>query len=308
LNTVREAVLIVGYGEMGHAMEHLLAPRHAITIWNRDPVAGLEPVDLEAAAAQAGIVIYCIPLAALATMAGRIRPRLSADSLSLTMSKGLDEDGRTAPEVLAAAYDGQYARAALYGPMIAEELSAGRPGFAQLGVPRPADRDRVLALFRGSRLYLEPAADITGIAWSSLLKNVYAILVGAADALELGDNVRGYLFVAALAEMRGMVTALGGEADTCLQLAGLGDLVTTATSANSHHYTLGGRLARGETGDLVCEGVHTLQVLSHTDHFRREDFPLFHLVDAIVQDPAGLESRILEYLARRYGAPARVPG
>ncbi|GMW05323.1 MAG: hypothetical protein AMXMBFR8_01200 [Nevskiales bacterium] len=38
---------------------------------------------------------------------------------------------------------------------------------------------------------------------------------------------------------------------TAYGLAGLGDLVATATSEHSHHHQLGRRLARGETGVSV---------------------------------------------------------
>jgi len=298
-----ERVLIIGYGEMGHAMKQLLASRHEVVIWNRSPVAGLDPVELESAASNAGVVIYCIPMLPLAGLADRILPALRDDSLSLIISKGLDDAGRTAPQALQAVYGGQRAFAALYGPMIAEEISAGRPGFAQLGVHRTSDFSRVAQLFAGSALYLEESTDITGIAWSSVLKNVYAILIGAADALGLGVNVRGYLIVSAIDEMRRIVTVLGGSGATCLQLAGLGDLVTTATSPDSHHHALGGQLARGETGALSGEGIHTLEVIGKRGLIDAGNFPLYSLVRSIVADPTGIEDKLNAVIVHQFRHP-----
>jgi glycerol-3-phosphate dehydrogenase (NAD(P)+) len=300
---VGEQVLIIGYGEMGHAMEHLLGRRHDVVIWNRSPVAGLEPVDLDAAAGVADIVIYCIPVVPLAEVAGRVFAQLRDDGLSLIISKGLDAAGRTAPQALQAIYGEQGAFAAVYGPMIAEEISAGRPGFAQLGVNRSGDFSRVAQLFAGSSLYLEASTDIAGIAWSSVFKNIYAIMVGAADALGLGDNVRGYLIVSAIDEMRRIVTALGGSGDTCLQLAGLGDLVTTATSPDSHHHALGGQLARGETGALSGEGIHALEMIGKRELIDAGNFPLYDLVRSIVADPAGLEDKLTAVIAQQFRHP-----
>jgi len=305
MSTRRETVLIVGYGEMGHAMQSLLQARHEVVIWNRHPVAGLAPVDLEATAARAGIVIFCIPVLALAEMAARILPHLAGTALAVILSKGLDAQGRTAPQLMRDVGRGRAPCAALYGPMIAEELSAGRPGFAQLAAGSAAAVARCRALFDGSRLYLRPSSDATGIAWASVLKNVYAILSGAVDALGLGKNVRGYLIVSAVEEMCRIVQVLGGAADTCLQLAGLGDLVTTATSADSHHHALGVQLARGEPGPLTGEGIHTLQVITEQGLFRRRDYPLFDLVCALVDDPVDVERRIRAFLAQQFrGAPA----
>ncbi len=82
-----------------------------------------------------------------------------------------------------------------------------------------------------------------------MLKNVYAILFGVADGLELGDNMRGYLATAAMHELERIVAGLGGSAGAAHRLAGLGDLITTATSKGSHHHELGRRLARGDTGE-----------------------------------------------------------
>lgn len=303
MGAVREQVLIIGYGEMGHAMEQLLGRRHAVVIWNKDPVAGLEPVDLDAAACVADIVIYCIPVVPLAEVASRVLPHLSNDSLSLIISKGLDESGHTAPQAMQSVYGEQPAFAALYGPMIAEELSAGRPGFAQLGVNRDGDAGRVAQLFAGSPLYLEASTDITGMAWSSVLKNVYAILLGAADALALGDNVRGYLVTVAISEMRAIVRQLGGSGETCLLLSGLGDLVTTATSPDSHHHALGGQLARGETGRLSGEGIHTLEMIRQRAVFDGCEYPLFNLVESLVADPGATENRISGFIARHIRQP-----
>ena len=293
-------VLIVGYGEMGHALEYLLRPRHDVVIWNRSPVAGIEPVALETAAAAADIVIYCIPVAPLAGMAERLLPVLRTDSLSVTFSKGLDDAGRTAPQVLRDVYGDRLVFATLYGPMISEEIRAGRPGFALSGMHGATADGRMLQLFAGSSLYLQSSADITGMAWSSVLKNVYAILIGAADALGLGNNVRGFLVTAAIDEMQAIVERLGGVGETCLSLAGIGDLVTTATSPDSRHHALGGRLARGETGTVSGEGIHTLAMVRERDLFAGYDYPLFNLVATMVDDPGATEARIGEFIARQF--------
>jgi glycerol-3-phosphate dehydrogenase (NAD(P)+) len=296
-------VLIIGYGEMGHAMEYLLRQHHELVIWNRSPVAGLEPVDLGAAAGAADIVIYCIPVAPLVDVAGRLAAQLGEDSLSLIISKGLDDARRTAPQALQVVYGEQRAFAALYGPMISEEIRAGRPGFAQVGVNREGDFRRVARLFRGSSLYLESSTDITGIAWSAVLKNVYAILVGAADALGLGVNVRGYLIVAAIDEMRRLIIALGGSGVTSMQLAGLGDLVTTATSPDSHHYALGGQLARGKARTLTGEGIHTLKILGNRGLLSADKFPIYSLIRSLVADPTDPAGKITAVIEHQFTHP-----
>jgi len=56
-------VLIIGYGEMGHAMETLLADRHSLAIHDVALPAGMPAIDPEAEAARADFVLLCVPAA-----------------------------------------------------------------------------------------------------------------------------------------------------------------------------------------------------------------------------------------------------
>ncbi len=288
-------ILVLGYGEMGHAMEYLLHERHDLHFW------ALElDTDLEQLAAKAEIVLFCLPVNPHAEILARIQPLLQPGSLCLSIAKGLDEQGRSAAQIFAERLpDSAYAL--LYGPMISEEIRAGRLAFAQVGTPHADIHQRVRALYRGSRLYLEHSDDIPGISWSVILKNVYAMAFGMADELQLGDNMRGYLAVAALHELDRIVERMGGQPRSPFHLAGLGDLITTATSEDSHHHELGRRLARGETENISGEGVHTLQMVEKHQLFDSADFPLFRLVGELVRNPERLEQRLLAQVEQAFG-------
>lgn len=300
-------VAIIGYGEMGHAMEYLLAPGHDVVIWNRHPLPDRETVQLEAAISGADYVVYCVPVSALAALADRIRPLLAPGSISLSMAKGLDDNGRTAASVFDEHYGARPAYGLMYGPMISEEIRSGRRAFAQLGSLSADVYRRVVSLFAHSPLYFEYTRDICGISWSAVLKNVYAMLIGAMDALDSGDNMRGFLTVAAMQEMDVIVTRQGGSAATAHRLAGLGDLVTTATSPDSHHYALGGRLVRGERGDISGEGVHTLAMARKFGLIDPAEFPLFGLVQSLIDEPERIEERLAGCLERRFRRPGGIP-
>jgi len=291
-------VLVIGYGEMGHAMEFLLGGRYELGFHDIRPMDGHVSVELESAAAQADFVIYCVPVTPLAGLAERVMPVLSDNSISLSVAKGLDYRGRPAAHIFRDIYAGRHAYAVLYGPMISEEIRAGRAAFAQVGVSRTGMYARIAGLFAGSGLALEYTPDIQGISWSSVLKNVYALLFGVADELGLGDNVRGYLAVAVQAEMVRIVVQMGGCESSARQLAGLGDLITTATSAGSHHHELGCLLARGEHEGLHGEGIHTLEVVRRLDLIDTTDCPLFRLVQELVEEPGSAAARMRALLSQ----------
>jgi glycerol-3-phosphate dehydrogenase (NAD(P)+) len=298
--TERFRVLILGYGEMGHAMEYLLKESQQLDIWERFPRDNFQSVVLEDAAPRADIVLFCLPVNPHREVVEQIAPLLKKTCLCLSIAKGLDEAGQTAAQVFAGVLGSHQSYSLLYGPMISEEIRADRYAFAQLGCDEMDSYNKIRELFQGTRLYIEHTSDITGISWSVILKNVYAMIFGMADELQLGDNMRGYLSVAALRELDQIVLKMGGQAGSPYHLAGLGDLITTATSEDSHHHELGCMLAREEAIGIEGEGVHTLDMVSQHRLFNTVDYPLFQLIHDIVRFPQGVHKKINGYLKQAY--------
>jgi glycerol-3-phosphate dehydrogenase (NAD(P)+) len=296
--TKQSRVLVLGYGEMGHAMEYLLDAQQGLAIWDKYPQDDFKSVDLESAAAKADIVFFCLPVNPHREIAKYIAPLLKETCLCISIAKGLDEAGQTAAQIFSDVFTSQQPYALLYGPMISEEIRAGRFAFAQLGCDTADSFNRACELFNGTNLYIKHSEDIIGISWSVILKNVYALVFGMADELKLGDNMRGYLTVAALYELEEIVYLMGGQAASPYHLAGLGDLITTATSEDSHHHELGRMLAREEISGIEGEGVHTLAMVSQHQLFETADYPLFQLIQDIVRQPHAVREKINHYIKK----------
>jgi len=265
---------------MGHAMHTLLAPHCTPRVWQRRDAAALT-----ALASDVDAAIFCVPARAYAELASRLAPHLPAHAVCIGLAKGLDAEGRTAPQTFAATLPGTRAYGFLYGPMIAEELLQGRPGFANLSANSATALAAIEVLFAHTALVTRPSTDMHGDAWCAVLKNLYAVLFGCADGHGLGDNVRGLLTVSALAEMRRLVPLLGGRGDNIVGLAGLADLVTTATSASSHHHALGMKCARGTCDAPTGEAVNTLAAIARHGLIDPADFPLLALTARCLAKP-----------------------
>lgn len=297
-------VLILGYGEMGHAMESLLAKHHQLYIWDKFPQPGFQSVELDDCVPRADIILFCLPVNPHREVLLHIKPLLAEQSICLSIAKGLDEAGQTAAQIFQQVlHDRSYAL--LYGPMISEEIRAGRYAFAQAGCRRNENYQRVCSLFSKTGLFTEQTSDIAGISWSVILKNVYAMVFGMAEQLQLGDNMRGFLMVAALHELEQIVIKMGGMPASPYHLAGLGDLVTTATSEHSHHHELGRMLARGETEKIAGEGVHTLRMIEKHQLLDTTMFPLFQLIQQIVNQPEQVVQKIDEFIQQHFNNEAR---
>ena len=302
--TNQSKVLILGYGEMGHAMEHLLIERCSLDIWTKRPHDNFNPVVLDDAVTMADIILFCLPVNPHREIAEHIAPLLKPECLCLSIAKGLDEAGNTAAQIFSDVFSEHQAYGFLYGPMISEEIQANRYAFAQVACSNTILTNKVKSLFYGTNLYLETSTDVLGISWSVILKNVYALAFGMADELRLGDNMRGFLTVAALQELDKIAYNMGGQTGSPYHLAGLGDLITTATSEDSHHHELGRILAREinqqDSFELKGEGIHTLKMVDKFNLLNKEDYPLFKLIHSIVLEPKNIRSKLASYLQHQY--------
>lgn len=297
-------VLILGYGEMGHAMEFLLAEHHQLFIWDKFPPPGFQSVVLDECVPDMDIILLCLPVNPHREVLEKIKPLLADHTICLSIAKGLDEEGQTAPQILKQVLQDQ-PHALLYGPMISEEIRAGRYAFAQVGSRTNEVYKRISSLFSNTKLFTEQTSDIAGITWSVILKNVYALVFGMADQLQLGDNTRGFFMVTALRELEQIVIKMGGKPASPFHLAGLGDLVATATSKGSHHYELGRMLARGETGNISGEGVHTLLMIEKHRLLQTAAFPLMQMLQQIIKQPQHARQKIDAFIQQHYSNEAR---
>jgi glycerol-3-phosphate dehydrogenase (NAD(P)+) len=218
--------------------------------------------DTTEALAGATLVIVAVPSEFFAATLARLGP-VTAPVVSAT--KGFEpERHRRMSEVLAERWPGA-AVAVLSGPTFAREVALAQPTAAVIAShddDLAADLQRRLGS-REFRLYTN--RDVVGVEVGGATKNVIALATGLADGLGLGENARAALVTRGLAEITRLAVALGGEPATLAGLAGLGDLVLTATGTLSRNRALGMALARGESRAsaqratrMVAEGVPTV--------------------------------------------------
>src|SRR5688572_19644302 len=232
-------VAIIGGGNLGAALADILAGGPEVRVWDKDPAKALSGMTPEKAVAGASHVFFCLPSWVLAKAIAEAAPFFGPDTVAVGMSKGMEgERGRTIDELLEDSLPGR-PWAIVSGPMLAAELSAGQGGAAVVASPDEKARGSTAALLRGKRLVIETSADAHGVALCGILKNVYALGLGIAAALDWPDNLRGFYVSLAVRECVIILTALGGEGATVLGPAGIGDLVATGLSPHSRNRRYG---------------------------------------------------------------------
>ena len=293
----RVSTLIVGFGQMGHAMRALLGNRAHLDIWRITPENQQPSPAICKAAGKARFVILCVPTLAIDASLVHLHRHISKQAVLLSVAKGLDDTGHTAADILERRCGRHGPWGVLGGPMIANELRAGRSGFAELGSRNALAKKRVGRLFCGTQLHLISNSKPQAVSWCGVLKNVYVPLFGLADGLAWGDNLRGQLASAATAEIDRLVQHFSGACRAAEGSAGLADLVTTATSRSSHHRALGLRVARGDRRTPQGEGPHTVRTLLHTSRLpAARAFPLLNVAVSLVLHPAEADAKLAAWI------------
>jgi glycerol-3-phosphate dehydrogenase (NAD(P)+) len=121
----------------------------------------------------------------------------------------------------------------------------------------------------------------------------------------LGDNARAAVITRGLAEIARLTEAMGGRRETCMGLAGLGDVTLTCTAMQSRNFSLGHALGQGRSlGDIlserrsVAEGVATAEALALVARRFDVDMPLADAVRRIVHGGESVDAVIESLLSR----------
>jgi len=291
-------VAILGAGAWGTALGATLSGAgQATTFWRRgEAVAVIEGADLVIAAVPAGAtrqVLSAVPLPPGAPL--------------VLTAKGLEPDSLALQTAIAAETAPQNPPAVLSGPGFAADLAAGLPIAVTLATADPALGERLQPWLATPSLRPYLCEDPVGVQLGGALKNVIAIACGAAIGAGLGESARAALITRGFAEMTRLAAARGARPETLGGLSGLGDLVLTATSAQSRNFAYGARLGAGaDPGAIaadgrVYEGARSAGVAAAMAARAGIDAPVIGAVAALV---AG-RLRIGEAVDRLFNRPLR---
>ena len=305
-------LLIIGYGAFGQA---LTVSMHrsggiAIDVFSRRPAATdqrlaavarfihtLSEIDLAAY----DIAILALPSGALASVLDQI-PRSTTQATVLSCVKGMDAGTHAFPTDLIAMHLPDHPIGMLSGPTFAAEMMAGHKVWMSLGCADLARGEALAARLDGPMIELTATADVRGLEIIGVAKNIIAIGAGLSQGIGLGENTRASYVARGIAELRRLLPALGGVAETVMAPGALGDLILTCTSRQSRNYRfghdLGQRLAAAPAEDAtafvpLAEGSRSIS--SFLAFIRRQGAtsPFFEGLEAAIAHPPATAARLL---------------
>lgn len=188
------------------------------------------------------------------------------------------------------------------GPTHAEEVAMHHLTMLTIGCAHLNTARKFAAMMRSDYVRAEASADITGIEYAAILKNIYAICAGICNGLRYGDNFLAVLLSNSVKEMeRFLNTAAPGKRNIC-DSAYLGDLAVTCYSNFSRNRTFGTMIGRGYSVKsaqmemkMVAEGYYGTKCIAEINYVRYHvDTPIINTVYSILYQNARPEQAIRE--------------
>ena len=328
---------VLGAGSFGTAIANLLALNADVLLFSRKPEiveainrthfhqgVSLSPRitatgDLEELAQRCILIYPIVPSNSFRGMVQSLAPYLRPHHVVIHGTKGLDirdmdeedlhrpgislsrQQVRTMSEVLME--ESSVVRVGcLSGPNLAVEMMAGQPAATLVGSRFREVIQAGQSSLNSHKFHVFGSYDILGAELAGALKNIVALGSGVLGGLGWGRNIQGLLIARGLAEMIYFGKALGASSQAFVGVAGIGDLVATATSINSRNYSFGLRLAKGETAEEIrttmpelAEGVRTLHIAHALAKHYKLHVPITDTLYAVVFEKFPIE-KALEYL------------
>ncbi|KPK38025.1 MAG: hypothetical protein AMJ69_09620 [Gammaproteobacteria bacterium SG8_47] len=294
-----------------HRPEHAAAMAHERRNARFLPDAEFPPLlkvtaNLGDAVGEAQNILLVVPSKAFREVLLAIAPLVRPDQRIVWGTKGLEhETCALLHTVVEDVFGAERAMAVVSGPSFAGEVAAGLPTAVTVASPDMACANEVAALLHSDYFRAYTSTDIVGVQLGGAAKNVLAIAAGISDGLGFGANARAALITRGLHELMRLGMALGGQAETFMGLAGLGDLVLTCTDNQSRNRRAGLALGGGATlaqalSDIgqVVEGVQAAQEVRALAKRLEVDMPIAEQVWRVLYDGLDPHRAVRTLLAR----------
>ena len=283
-------VVVLGGGSFGTVLANLAASNgYKVALWVRDSEQALRinsegantnyhpelklseniqaSESLENVMKEASIVFIATPSIVFKKIIERISNLLMEDAYVISCTKGiLGDPFRSLSEMISSSFSNPIG--VLSGPNLAKEIADKKIAGTVIASIDEDLIESVKAVLSSQTFKIYSSNDMEGVELAGALKNIYAIICGLAESIEVGENAIGLILTRSMAEMSRFAVAKGANPITFLGLAGMGDLVATCNSKLSRNYQLGFNLGKGmkieeaknEIGQ-VAEGIRTLGVI-----------------------------------------------
>ncbi len=280
---------VLGAGTWGMALSRMLCNNgHKVCVWSalsreveefsatrRHPnLPGMEipeeiifTGDIAEVCKDRDILLFAVPSPFVRSTARLAAPYVRDHQIIVDVAKGIESDTlMTMSQIIAQEIGNPTVKlVALSGPTHAEEVAKDLPTTIVSACEDQEIAKIVQDVFWGTCMRVYTNEDVLGVELCGAIKNVIALACGIATGLGYGDNIKAALITRGIAEISRLGMAMGCREETFGGLAGIGDLIVTATSIHSRNNRCGMMIGQGIPVEeavscvgMVVEGLNAL--------------------------------------------------
>lgn len=251
--------------------------------------------DIEKACKNQDVVVFAVPSVFLRGTVELARPFIKNGQVIVDVAKGIEAHTMLTmsavieDEINKDGFHGDVKVVALSGPTHAEEVALDMPTTIVSASKDKKAREFVQDVFMNENFRVYTNSDILGVELSGALKNIIALASGISFGLGYGDNSKAALITRGIKEISALGVKMGAKAQTFNGLAGIGDLIVTATSMHSRNNKAGQLIGQGysveqalEKVGMVVEGINAIPAAKELAKKYDVELPIVFAVDGVV--------------------------
>lgn len=226
-------------------------------------------------------IVNGIPTQQIRNVLKQSEALLNDDHVIINLSKGLELSSHKRISEIFKDFNPNISFVALSGPSHAEEVILKMPTTIVSASEDLSLAKEVQNLFVRNYFRVYSSNDLVGVELGGAIKNILAFGIGMAQGLGYGDNAKAALITRGIHEMSRFACHFGAEFKTINGLAGIGDLIVTATSKHSRNNRAGILVGQGlsleEVNDkikMVVEGIPTTKSVYELAKEKNIDLPI----------------------------------
>ena len=263
--------------------------------------------DIRKACEDKDILVFAVPSPFVRATVRKAAPFIEDGQIIVDVAKGIEaETLYTMTEIIADELKNPTVKlVALSGPTHAEEVIKDLPTAIVSAGKDPEAASAVQRVFTTGCMRVYTNDDVRGVELCGALKNIIALACGVATGLGCGDNAKAALITRGIAEISRLGMAMGCREQTFGGLAGIGDLIVTATSMHSRNNRCGVLIGQGVAVEeavkrvgMVVEGINALPAAMRLAKKYGVEMPIVEAVDAVVNGNADVSAAIHAFMSR----------
>lgn len=247
--------------------------------------------DLELCVSNSSLIVIAVPAKVVGSACESLNKLVTSEQHILIATKGIENESCLLLSDIVKDKLNTNKIVVISGPTFAIDIINDSHVSFSVGSEFKESAELVINALKNDITKLEYSSDVNGIEVCGAIKNVFAVISGILGGIGVSDSTKAFFLTEALRNIKEFISLFGGEEETILSYAGVGDCIMTSTSVNSRNYSYGKLIGEGKYAEAreylkntTVEGVYTLNSVKKILSDKGKVMPIIDVLDDIINE------------------------